>query len=210
MYRIVLNGAAVSSQAPCKTWGQLLEWLDARCGEQGLLVTEVRLDGVEWPAFRDPASASQSLEDAAIVDIDAVPPGELLASTLDQAIDAALGLEEAAERIGTALRGIEIHQANCELAEFAETLRTLATIANTVAGALGITLEQVSVDGRAGARLVEELAGYAETVIAAQAQQDWITVADSIEYDVAPALAQWPTLFVALRDLVVRPPAAQA
>ena len=205
MYRIVVNGSEVAAESPRETWGELLDWLDARCSRDGLLVTEVRLDGVDWPAFREPGAAGQALTDAAVIDVDADRPHDLLASTLDQAVVAARGLGEAAGQIGTTLRGTAIARANRDLAEFAATLRTLVSIATTVASALGIALDDVAVEGRTGNRLVGDLVTHADAVIVAQEQEDWITVADIVEYDIAPALEQWPLLFEALRGLVGDP-----
>lgn len=208
MYRIVVNGAEVPAESPCETWGELLDWLDRRSAHQGQLVTDVRLDGVEWPAFRDPEIAGQPIQQAVVVEVGTSEPRQLLASTLDQAHAAATALGEAAAGIGTALRGFSVSGANRDLAEFATTLGTLVTIATAVSAAMGVNLNEVGVDGRTGRHLVDDLAGYAQAVIAAQDQQDWITVADVVEYDIAPALAQWPALFQALRALVdTNPPA---
>lgn len=198
MYRIVVNDADVAAETPSKSWGELLDWLDARCAEQGRVVTGARLDGVEWPAFRGADDAARPLDDVAVVEVEAVTPRDLLASTLEQGMEAARSLGAAAERIGSAFRGVDVSAANRDLAEFAQTLGTLVTITQTLAGAMSVGLDEVTSDGVTGDRFVEELTAHAEAVIAAQQQRDWITVADIVEYDIAPALGRWPGLFAAL------------
>ena len=42
---------------------------------------------------------------------------------------------------------------------------------------------------------VEQMARTLESVVGAQAAQDWLTVADVLEYDLDPALASWLTRF---------------
>ena len=42
---------------------------------------------------------------------------------------------------------------------------------------------------------VEQLARTLETVVTAQATQDWLTVSDVLEYDLEPGLAGWLTRF---------------
>src|SRR5512147_219649 len=99
MFQLLVNGEAQRDENGCKTWGELLVALDRRSGDRGQVVTAVRFDGVDQPAFRGTLESSD-LADVATVEVEAVAPRDLLLSTIDQAVHAVDTLQQAAERIG--------------------------------------------------------------------------------------------------------------
>lgn len=210
MYRLVLNGAERAGEEACQTWGQLLERLDAECAAHGWLVAGVRLDGVDVPAFREPAALGRALAEVAGVEVEAFSPRDLVASGIEDATRAALELAGEAESIGASFRGYEVANANDRLSALAGGLGTFVSLADALSQATGVGLEQVAVDGGSAAQVVGELLGHIEGLLEAQRAGDWITVADILEYDVAPALHRFPGLFGVLCAAAAVPPAPGA
>lgn len=210
MNRITLDDEVLQPEIAWETWGDLLEVVDRRCAAAGTVVTAVRFDGVEQPAFRQVETLQYPLADLAAVEAQTASPTALLLSTIEEACQASTRLAGAAERIGAGFRGFDISTANDDLVEFAQGLGTMVTLANVLAQAIGVDLQAVACDGMTGAEMIGELSTHAGTLVGAQEIGDWITVADVVEYDLVPALGRWPDLFAELRTAVDRLPAPAA
>jgi hypothetical protein len=202
MYEIFVNDERQPPENNSKSWGYLLRAVDARCEARGQVVTAVRFDGVEQPAFRGAALESCDLAGLATIEVEAVRPADLLLSTIDQAVSAVDTLQQAAERIGASFRGFDVSRANEELANLAGSLGSVVTIASTLSQAIHVDLADLPCAGGTAMRMVDELTSHADALISAQEIGDWITVADIVEYDVAPCLRRWPSVFEALRQSV--------
>jgi hypothetical protein len=202
MLQIFVNDEAQPTENRCETWGELLVGLESQCARGGQVVTAVRFDGVDQPAFRAPALGAHRLDQVATIEVEAVRPAELLLASIDQAVAAIDTLQRSAERIGAAFRGFDVSTANEELAELAGSLGTVVTITSTLSQAMGLNLGDLQCHGGRASQMIDELVGHADALISAQEIGDWITVADIVEYDVAPSLRRWPGLFDVLRAAV--------
>ena len=142
------------------------------------------------------------MSDLATIEVDAVTPRDLLLTTIEDAQDAVNTLGVAAERIGAAFRGFDVTSANEDLGELARSLATLVTITADVSNAVGADLAKVTCGGSSGAEMMSSLMSHTDSLIAAQEAGDWITVADIVEFDLAPGLRRWPVLLNELRAAV--------
>jgi len=101
-----------------------------------------------------------------------------LLDTVEPLQRAALNAQSLAEhyRRHDLLRG---HQG---LGDLANELRSLAIRVITVSGPLGSLNDYIG-----------SLATVLDTLIAAQESEDWVTVADILEYDLEPSIQRWAT-----------------
>jgi hypothetical protein len=199
MQRIVVNGVQDPTAIVPKHWGELLDHLDRVAGAGGTVLTAVRFDGVEQPSFRDPEAASRRLDGVSLVEAEAVSPATLLDDSVREATAAATALAAGAERVGEAFRGFDVSRANQDLQELAQGIGTLVAIAQALSQAVGVSLDTVGCAGQTAGQMVNTLTRQTDELIGARESGDWITVADIIEYDLAPLLHQWPGVFEALR-----------
>jgi hypothetical protein len=200
MQRILVNGIEESAASTFRNWGELLEHLDRFAAGDGKVLTAVRFDGVDQPSFRDPVSAARPLNSLLVVEAESMSPADLFDDSLREAIGAAVALAAAAERIGEAFRGFDVARANQDLQELAQGIGTLVSIAQALSQASGVALEKVGYEGRTACDMVETLGCHTDELIKARESGDWITVADIIEYDLAPQLQGWPHVFESLRQ----------
>lgn len=198
MSRILVNGVEQSSEFVGEHWGELLERLDRQCAGRGQVLTAVRFDGVDQPSFCDPTLVSMDLTALAVIEADSASPRDLLEASVNEAITAARTLTSGAERVGGAFRGFEVSNAQHDLAELAQGMGTLVAVAQAMSQAIGIDLKTVSCQHGSGAAMIDQLIAHTDVLIDSQEAEDWITVADVIEYDIAPSVGQWPALFEAL------------
>jgi len=203
MPQILVNGADQTTDFACQRWGDLLERLDRRATREGHVLTAIRFDGVDQPAFRDAATAPHIVGGLRVIEVESSRPRDLFERSVDEAVVAAETLAAAAVRVGRAFRGFDVSSASRELEELARGLGTLIAIAHALSQALGVSLDALDQDGQTGSQMVAELTAHTEALIVAQQAGDWVTVADVIEYDLAPALGRWPGFLHALRRSIL-------
>ena len=201
MARLLLNGEAQTLETAQKTWGDLLAWADRTSADRGLLVTAVRLDGVDEPSFRQPEFMARPLEAVSVIEIDAASPASLVADSLGEALAGLDGLRTHATDVARRFRGNRLAVANAGLAELTQGLGTLVTLVDAVSGAMGIAIDSVVLDGRPAFSVIEDLGQPLTDLTAAQQQQDWVTVADILEFDLEPAISRVAPLFSALASV---------
>src|SRR5262245_54883372 len=133
MTRVTVNGAREIVGDSVHSMGQLIEELERRCETKGEVMTALRCDGVDRPAFRGKALSSQPISGFGLVEVETMKPRELLVSVVDEATTALVALELGTRRLGQAFRGFDVATANRELAEFAESLVSLVSLTNNFA-----------------------------------------------------------------------------
>jgi hypothetical protein len=199
MATIVVNNAENTAGKTWETWGELLASLDSDLCGSGRIVTAARFDGVDEPAFRDPGVVERRLDAVQKVEVESGTPVQLLLRTLDDTSAAVDELCGAARRTSDAFRGFDIKTAQLDLAELAQGLMALTSIVRAMALSLHASLQALDCDGRSVAAIMGEMLGYTEALIAAQQAGDWLSVADTIEYDIEPALGRWQGILGTLR-----------
>lgn len=196
---VLVNGDVTGAVHPVSTWGELLEIIDQQRAVSDDVVTAVRLNGVDEPAFRSPEALAQVLPAEAEVFIETARPADLILNTLDEAENVAATIIEAALCLGGSFRGKDIAGANRALADFAQSLGNLIVVTSAVAQAADVNLNVVG-DGRVPAvEMINHLIAHTDTLLKAQNARDWHSVADSIEYDIAGAVRRWPMVLKAIR-----------
>ena len=196
---VLVNGDVTGVVHPAKTWGELLDVLDVQRVVSQDVVTGVRLNGVDTPAFRSPEALAHPLEAEAEVYVETTAPIDLILSTLDEAESVASTIVEAAMCLGGSFRGKDVAGANRALPNFAESLGNLVVVTSAVAQGAGADLNKIG-DGRVSAvEMINNLIAHADELLSAQLAKDWSQVADVIEYDIAGTVRRWPTVLKAIR-----------
>jgi hypothetical protein len=201
MARVLVNNEAAVVENGLKTWGELLSWADRTSAERGQLVTAVRLDGVDEPSFREDSLAARPLESVATIEFDAASPADLVTQSLDEGRAGLNGLRTHALDVARRFRGTRVGYANQGLAEFTQGLATLVSLVEALGEALGLPIDRLSVDDTPVTALIDAMGEPLQALAQAQAQEDWVTVADILEFDLEPALARCEPFFDAVATL---------
>ncbi|MFN8057679.1 MAG: hypothetical protein U0Q12_23495 [Vicinamibacterales bacterium] len=200
MTKVWFNGAAYESDAVLDTerWEVLLTEVDACVSQRGEIVTAVRFDGIDEPAFRHPELAARPITAHTTIEIESGAPGAFLEDCLADVRDAVPTLAIAVRAVASRYRAFDLDVANKDVAEVADGLGTMIALVATSGVAAGVALDELVVgDGTIG-ELIADLHRSVETIVAAQRAQDWVTLADVLEHDVAPILDRWPMAFAVL------------
>jgi hypothetical protein len=200
MTRVVVDGVEQTATADHETWGELLATIEGDLASAGQAVTATRFDGVDTPTYRSPDRLAQPLASLESIEVETVATAALLRQGLSEAAGALETLCAAASRIGVDFRGHDVKSANKELVSLAQSLGTLVTLIGVVGQALDVDFDTFSVSGGSAKALFEETGSQIGSLVQAQQDQDWVTVADALEYDVSPTLGRWRELLTALHD----------
>jgi len=80
--KLLLNAKPFLHPTSLETWGNWLQALDASASRTGQIVTAVRFDGVEEPAFRAAQAQARRLAAFESVEVETAPPRALVARTV--------------------------------------------------------------------------------------------------------------------------------
>jgi hypothetical protein len=190
-----VNGREDKSVASLKTWGQLLDALEQGVDTERAVVTAVRFGGVDQPSFREPGLLTQDLAAGATIDVDTCRADVLMAEAVEAALNGLAPLAHAAQQAADAFRGHALADAHVRLAEIVDTLQILTKLTDAITQA-GLA-PGATRSGDERPTLLEQLGQSLEALIAAATNEDWISVADLLEYDIAELRPRWQAVLSA-------------
>ncbi len=184
---LLVNGCRTSVEETLRTWGDLVGFLDRQLADTGQVVTAVRLDGVEEPAFRDPGLCAAALSELRSVEVESGSPQDLARRCLVDASDALQTLGRAATEAADSFRFGRIDEGRQALEQIGQGLITVLRIIAAAGLALRPELDAAAHDGQTLASLTVCLDRAVSDLVAGQQNQDWVAVADVLEFDLEPA-----------------------
>jgi hypothetical protein len=196
---VLLNGTAFVPATPAPSWGPLLAAVDRHVEPTGEIVAAVRFDGVDEPGFRDAAVLDLVLGTEVIVEIETQRPDDLLGGVLDEASRSLPALAASSLGLAAALRGAQVDGAARSLGQLGESIASLVQLSVAAATARGLALDTLETREGPAMPLLRALDAQLAPLLEAQRGGDWITVADILEYDLAPLMPRFDAIFDALR-----------
>lgn len=198
MALIFVNNEPQALDKTPETWGELLHRLDEHASRSGVILSAARFDGVEEPSFREPAVTARTLKDVGRVDVHMAMPAAFLRECLLEAIQPLQETADTALRLATLFRGRDVSAGHEGLRTIAADLSAVAVLADMLSGPLAIDLSALSDEGFTAAQHLQQLGTTLDAMVEAQEAQDWLTVADLLEYDLEPAIRRWAALLTML------------
>jgi hypothetical protein len=199
MPTLIVDGQRALIESTPKTLGELLAQADARCAPHGRIVTAVRIDGVDEPAFRELDVLHRPLKSMRRIEIESGTHADLARRCLGEAGIALEALADGSLSVATRLREGQVLEGNAGLATISQGIGTVLAI--TGAASLGLGMDVAAIETTEGtlASVARETARHLETLITAQLAADWPAVADRLEQDLSPALSRWGRMCRTLR-----------
>jgi hypothetical protein len=194
MPEIFVNDVPQELDVAPETWGDLLNRLDERAARSGVVLSAARFDGVEEPSFRDPDVTSRPLHAVARVEVRTAVPRAFLRECLLEAIQPLQETADTAKRLAGIYRGHDLMPGHEGLKALAADLGAVAVLADMLDGPLAVDLTALSLEGATAAQHLHQLGTSLDALVTAQEAEDWITVADVLEYDLEPAVRRWSAL----------------
>jgi hypothetical protein len=203
MSRLVFNETSLPLGPALRTWQDLLSHLESQSLSRDEVITSVQFDGDDISNFRDEEALTTDLSPIEEVRVRAMARDELMRETIVEAEAYLRNLEAAAVNVAEMFRRQQLNQANSGLQEL------LSGIKLYVALLRGMDL---SVSGLAGTcesidKVLDPMAATLQEQINAQGRQDWMLVADILEYELATQLTAFEEVlngFKAAKGVAVR------
>jgi hypothetical protein len=193
MSQCTVNGSQHDTESGLETWGQLLATLEQGEGPDRSVVTAVRFAGVVQPTFREPSTLALDLKRAAPVDVETSKARDLVVSARQTALAGLDALATGALQVAEAFRLHDLPRAHRGLGEFVGTfgeLTQLTALLSVADAQAGTPLPSVTPEAEYLAQMGTSL----ESLIACDLNEDWLSVADILEYEIAGVLPRWATL----------------
>jgi hypothetical protein len=116
---------------------------------------------------------------------------------MNDATDGMKQLTEDVAALAEVFRQHDIGRANYLLAQLAQNLQALIVLVQELRGPITSVGSAVNLPSDQEA---EKLVSMLEMLVTAQSSQDWLTVADVLEYDMDPELRTWLERFESVRQ----------
>ena len=170
------------------TLDALLSAVEPVLGQSGRIVTAVRINGVDEPAFRERTILDRDLPAEDEVDLDTTPVAVMASYALDDALHYLPELSAQGVAVAAALRSPHAGNPGAAIGGLADNLALLAALVHTAD--LWARQAGLAATGWLGEDVatVERVAASLET---ATAGGDWVSAADVLEYDLTAALGAW-------------------
>lgn len=190
MLQIFLNDIPQELGQEPTTWGELLDMLDIKAANDGKILSAARFDGVEEPAFREPNVIGRALIGVSRVDVETAVPAAFLRDCLLEAIGPLEASAHAAQELAALYRDHELTRGHEGLVQLAGDIRSLTMLIGMLAG-IGVEM---------GCDDIVPLEATLDSLVSAQVAEDWLTVADILEYDLEPAMRRWAAVLTRITD----------
>jgi hypothetical protein len=175
----------------------LVEGFDVDLCTTHQILTSVRLDGVDEPAFRAEDVCARSLASFSRIEVDTGEPSLLARQSLADAAMALSELAQAAKLVADGFRRADVSPAVQGLQLVTQNLLTVFQVIAAASVPLTDDFGALGQQGLSIADLSAELDGHTKELIEAQQSGDWVQLADILEYDLEPLLTRW-------RDVLMR------
>lgn len=188
---VEINGRETIVGNHMKTVGDLVTFVDGALAAHGEVVTVLRLDEVDETAFRDPDVCSQDLSAFRTVRVESGSPQALARRCLGDAAQALGSLSRASHEAADLFRGYDVTPARAMLEQVSQGLMAVLRIVSAASLALRRELDGVGADGKSIASLSADLDRILQDLVASQHNEDWLQIADILQYDLSPVLDGW-------------------
>ena len=189
MIHCAINGHLYEPPVGLQTWEDLLCALEQGTGGDRPVVTAVRFGGVDQPSFRESFVLSQDINTITPIDVEASPARQLVTEAVETALNDIAPLLEAIQSTADAFRSHDVADAQSRLGEVVTTLQALTQLTAMVVQA-DLSPDKASASQHSSA-LLERVGRCLDSLVVAATFEDWITVADILEYDIAELLPEW-------------------
>lgn len=190
MPQIQVDGEPFACPTPTKTFDDVLGVVEPALVARSRIVTAVRFNGVEEPAFRESEVRRRTIAADEHIEFGSSRPVDIAVAALHDAGRLIPAMSAAAAQLALQLRSDGAANSAAGLGPLAEGLALLLALVQTAedwANGAGVPhAPWLAVE-------VETISEAIDAMQAAQRIEDWGTVADALRSDLCPALEAWRT-----------------
>jgi hypothetical protein len=107
------------------------------------------------------------------------------------------------ERVSELFRVSDEQEANESYLQTLESLQLFLQVLQNVRESLGLDFSQAKVGAHTAAQRLERLSELVKEMLSSQEQEDWVLLADILQYDLAGELRAWRNLIPLLKEQIL-------
>jgi hypothetical protein len=164
----------------------------------GQVITTVKLNGEVYSEENPHDAVRISLSDIETLEIHTMATDEIAWRFLDSGVEQVDMIIQGAQKISELFRIADETEANEQYADFLESLRLFLQMVAEVKAILNLDLAS-AFKGRTVEDRVEKLSEMMDQMLHVQEEEDWIMLADLLEYELIPLLEEWKSILPLLK-----------
>jgi hypothetical protein len=185
-------------------FGQVMESLSHRMVEAGRVITEIKMNGQALTGGKQDDFYRFPIEEIKAVELSTADPQSLASDALDSTEEHIRMLHRSALRTAELFRLGDQLEANENYSKLIESMRWLLKGVDALTGMMNIDQNQALHNGKPLRHYQDSLLiPIFDSMYEAQKTEDWIALADIMEYELVPALDEWSNVIPTLRNLVI-------
>ncbi len=197
MLQLEVNGINLPLHPGLSTWQDLLWELESKHLGQGKVISSVRFDGAEVLQFREAEHLTRPLHLLEAIKIEASPLEEMVKSAVKESEGYLITLQTSLAEVAEAFRRQLSDEANSKLSQVFEGIKMMAALLQGVELSLSGNYQQ---GPTSVAQVLADMGPTLESLIESQGQQDWVLVADILEFELLASLSGFEQLLSAFRQ----------
>jgi len=178
--QLEINGINLPVHPGLHTWQDLLQELESKHLGHGKMISSVRFDGSEEVQFREPECLNRSLQYLGEIQVEASSMEDMVRGAVGEAEVYLVTLQTSLVEVAEAFRHQLTNEANSKLSQVFEGIKMLAALLQGIELSLSGQYHQ---GPTSVAQIIAEMGPTLESLIESQGQQDWILVADILEFE---------------------------
>lgn len=181
---------------------QVLEAVVNRHLPSDRTVTEILINGQTYSESRPRDAANIGYGDIDRLDILTIETADLAKLMLNTGPGNLESLRLAATKVSEMFRVDDPEEANSQFFIFLEALQDFFLFLSQVLEAMAMPLSELEAEGLSATAKLNELSELLSDIRDRQDEQDWVLLADLLEYELAPLLDDWATILVETRKVI--------
>jgi hypothetical protein len=167
--------------------------------QPGKIITGVKLNGTGYSEKNPHDAASVALKDIKILEIDTMSAEEMAKHFFTNGEKYLDLLIKGAEKISELFRVADETEANEHYVEYLENLRLFLQMIAQCTEVLHVDLSAIPFQKASVKEEVQKLSGVMDQMLKVQEDEDWVMLADLLEYELIPLLKGWNEILALLQ-----------
>jgi hypothetical protein len=195
-----LNGRQLPGETDGGNLQEILQNMLARSLSDDATMSEVRINGVPY-SIRDMGPAERmGREGIARLEVETISSRQVALHFLANAEAFVDPIMEAVLQVAELFRVSDEREASQHYLHVLESIQLLLNTLELVRQTLNLDFDRVSWQNRSAEYRLQKLSGLVQELLAAQESEDWVLLADVLQYDLMEELKGWRAHLPALRE----------
>jgi len=167
------------------------------------VIGEVKINGQVYVLADMGPAEDMAREDIQTLEVDTIAARDMALHFLSNGPEYLRAIIASTEQVSELFRVADEKDANEQYVHTLESLQLFMQVLHSSREALGLDFARIQVEGGAVEQRLERLSVLIQEMLSAQEQEDWVLLADILQYDLGEELTGWSKVLPVLREQAV-------